>query len=592
MKAQPWKKLRKWSANREILRWLVVGTLGAVEGIYGRTQYLADWISYLNVSRAVSALEWKDVFNSMWSPGYPLLVALMRRSFPQTPEGEWYAITFLNWLIYLSAYASWRYLIRSAIEFYKPAAVGLRNRPFVVVTTDCIFLSCALGLNQVSSVSPDLLVCTLFVLAAAQTLSLLIQPTVSRSVILGAVLGAGCWVKGVFLAFTLIFLFTIFLVYHRKRIPWKTLWIVTAMYLLIYVPFVAGLSWSYGQFTLGTTGSLNYAFHVNHLPHWTNWQGGPSEFGTPIHPTRQLLQGLPIFEFGAPFHTTYPPYNNLAYWYQGFHHFYSLKLQLAAWGRTLYFLAAIVKANPFLYFLALAWVIVLVKRAWRISMWDKVRRLWLLFLPCLLGLATYLMVHVEDRYLSPFALILGLVPLLPLLDPTLKGRRKLAGLLLPIYILGAAGELKAIDGPTFKAAVDRRDFHQDKQWRIAAALPFMGIRSGDPVAVIHGKDLSYRCHWAYIAHVRIVAEFGALPWTLEPWDRTHFDHSGGELADEDYGVLFWQKLSRQQRQEVIELFRETGARAIIALSKPNAAPETGWQPIPGTDAMIYRFDSR
>jgi len=285
-------------------------------------------------------------------------------------------------------------------------------------------------------------------------------------------------------------------------------------------------------------------------------------------------------------------FRSLAYWYQGFHHFYSLKLQLAAWGRTLYFLAAIVKANPFLYLMVLAWVIVLVKREWRISMSDKVRRLWPLFLPCFLGLATYLMVHVEDRYLSPFALILGLVPLLPLLDPTLKGRRKLAGLLSLIYVVGAGGELKAIDGHTFVAAVHRRDFHRDSQWRIAEALPSFGIRSGDPVAVIHGSDLSYRCHWAYVAHVRIVAEFGALPWTLAPWDRTRFDRIGAEPADENYGVIFWEKLTPQEREEVIDSFRKTGARAIIALSMPDSAPEAGWRSIPGTKAMIYRFDSR
>lgn len=94
--------------------------LGALEGIYGRTQYLGDWISYLNVSRAVSVLDWKRIFDPMWNPGYPALVAVARVIFPHTAEGEWYAITLLNWLIFLFALGSWQYLIRAAVEFYDP----------------------------------------------------------------------------------------------------------------------------------------------------------------------------------------------------------------------------------------------------------------------------------------------------------------------------------------------------------------------------------------------------------------------------------------------------------------------------------------
>src|SRR5260370_779166 len=106
--------------------WLIVGTLGAFEGIYGRTQYLGDWISYLNVSRAVSGLNWKGIFDPMWSPGYPVLVALARAIFPQTAEGEWNAINLLNWLIFLMAYGCWLYLIRQALEFYEPSLTGFR----------------------------------------------------------------------------------------------------------------------------------------------------------------------------------------------------------------------------------------------------------------------------------------------------------------------------------------------------------------------------------------------------------------------------------------------------------------------------------
>jgi hypothetical protein len=574
------------------MSWLVVGTIGALEGIYGRTQYLGDWISYLNVSRAVSALDWRGIFDPMWNPGYPALVALARGIFPHTAEGEWSAITLLNWLIFLMAYASWRYLIRQAIEFYEPSLTGLRDHPIVLWTTSCAFLSCALCLDRVSSVCPDLLVATLFILAAAQILSLLNRPGAIRAIGLGVTLGVGCWVKGVFLSFAGIFLLVLLLLACRsKRFHWR-IWVISAfVYLAIFVPYVAAISRSYGQVSLGASGALNYAFHVNHLPHWMNWQGGPVAFGAPLHPTRQLLMDLPVFEFGAPFRTTYPPFNNLAYWYQGSRTFYSLKLQIIAVAHTLYVLGGIVKRSPFLCALGLALFAIMLKREWRISFQSLARVFWPLLLPAILGIATYLAVHIEDRYISPFCLIFSLIPLLLLLDPALKSKRVLVAFLLVIYMGGAAADLNVTDGSTFKAALRRDDFRRDPQWKLSAALPSYGLQSGDAIALVNDKRQAYRCHWAYVSNLRIVAEFGSLPWKLAPWDRTRFDHIAAEPADEDYGLIFWKKLTPERRGQVIDVFRRAGARAVLALSGPDAAPEPGWQEVAGTNAWIYSFGS-
>src|SRR6202012_4736929 len=70
------ESMSSWNHSRisTALSWLLVGILGAVEGLYGRTQYLGDWLCYLNVSRAVSSLDWKGIFDPMWNAGYPILV--------------------------------------------------------------------------------------------------------------------------------------------------------------------------------------------------------------------------------------------------------------------------------------------------------------------------------------------------------------------------------------------------------------------------------------------------------------------------------------------------------------------------------------
>jgi len=572
-----------------VISWLVVSALGAVEGMYGRNSYRGDWISYLNVSRAISAHDWKGTFDPMWNPGYPALVALMRGAFPHTPEGEWYAITLLNWLIFLMAFGSWRYLIRQALEFYQPSLAGLRSHLTVVWPTTCAFLSGALCLNNASSVCPDLLVTALFLLAAAQLFSLLNRPGAIRAIGLGMTLGAGCWMKAVCFTFANIFLLVLLVANYSKKLSWRAWALSGLVYLAVFAPYVTCTSLIHGRHSVGGSGALNYAFHVNHMPHWTNWQGGPAIFGTLLHPTRQLATDLPLFEFGAPFRTTYPPYNNMAYWYEGSRNFFSPKLQIIAIGRTFYFLGHIVREHPFLWALALSLFVVVMKRDWRTALNPIARSFWPLFLPAILGIGTYLVVHIEERYTAPFFLIFSLLPLLPLLEPALKLKRLLIAFLLVTFTAGAATELTLINGRAWRAAIRRDDFHLDSQWKLSAALPRYGLKNGDAVAIVNTKMPAYLCHWAYVSNLRIVAEFGSLPWTLAPWDRTRFDHIGSEPADEDYGFVFWKKLAPERRVEVIEAFRRTGARAVLALSGEGAASEPGWQQISGTNAWIYRF---
>ena len=571
------------------LSWIVVALFGALEGFYGRTQYFGDWISYLNVSRAVTRLDWKAIFDPMWSPGYPVLVALMRVLFSPTPEGEWYATFLLNWIIFLGAYASWRYLLRRTTEFYDPSST-LAENPAPVWITCFAFLSFTLCFDRVSRVSPDLLVSTLFILAAAQVLSLLSRPSMRKAVLLGVTLGAGYWVKGVFLSMACIFLLILLLACLIRKTAWPLFLASCATFIVLALPFIAAISWSYGQFTLGASGSLNYAFHVNHLPHWTNWQGGPSEFGAPLHPTRQLLPDLPVFEFGAPFQTTYPPYNNMAYWYQGFRHSFSLREQATAIVRSFYFLVRVVLIHPILYALCFALLVALLKKEWRASLWNAAVAVWPLFLAALLGICTYLLVHVEDRYLASFLLILSLLPLLYVFDKDLKSRRRLSAFLVAIFAVGAAVELAVVAGPTFVAAIHRNDYRKNPEWRLASALESQGFRSGDKVALVGDERPNYVCTWAYLDQLRIVAEFGSVPWTLEPWDRTRLDHHHSEPADRDYGRIFW-NLSPADRERVVQKFHDTGARAIVSLAKPTSAADTGWQQLDGSNAWIYSFDS-
>ncbi|MEX3991278.1 hypothetical protein AB4Y35_10910 [Paraburkholderia sp. EG286A] len=581
----------KWSRGNVhlILSWIVVGILGIVEGLYGRTQYYGDWISYLNVSWAVTHLDWREIFNPFWNPGYPALVAGARALAAPTPDGEWYAITAINWVIYLVAYAAWRGLIRSALALYWPGSLALSKHPFTVWIGVCVFLGACLALDSVSAACPDLLVTTGFLLASGLLLSLIRRKDLLTATLLGLVLGLGVWVKGVFTPFACLFVLTLFIYCCTRGGLWKSLGAVAGTFGVFFAVYIAGISWSYGEFTLGASGALNVPWHVNELPHLTNWQGGPAQFGRPIHPTSQLVAGLPVFGFGTPFHTTYPPYNDVAYWYKGFKTFFSLKMQLIAMGRSLWSLQQILKQHPTVLSLAAALLFIVARRSWRASLLKTIIRVWPLLLPTVGGFATYFIVHVEDRYLSAFVLVIALLTWAPLLDATLQSRRLLATALVIIYGAGALGELAMTDGPSFVAAVNRSDFHDDPKWRIADALTASGLQPGDPVAVIRDSYPTVRVSWAYVSRLRIVAEFGGLPYRIEPQDRNRLDRKD-EVLWPNFSETFWTKLTAQQREEIMQAFHQTGARAVVSLAMPNIEPGPGWVALKGTPAWLYKFD--
>jgi hypothetical protein len=218
------------------------------------------------------------------------------------------------------------------------------------------------------------------------------------------------------------------------------------------------------------------------------------------------------------------------------------------------------------------------------------RRFWPLVLLPALAAAPYMLVHVEPRYLGGILLVLSLAPLTLVLDPMLQRKQAFLAFVLAAYLAGAVAELKTYDGWTIQAALHHQDFHQDPQWKLANALLTNGLRPGDTVAVIGHEHVTFRCSWAYVAGIRIVAEFGSLPWSIEPTYRTAFDHPGAEPADEDAGDVFWQ-LPRKQRERVLQAFQSVGVQAILSLAQPTDPADTRWARVGDTGAWIFRNGS-
>lgn len=554
--------------------------LGFVEGWYKRTDFATDAISYLDISRAIPIHDWKMVFNPLWSVGYPFLLACARPFFSPTPTGEWWSIHAVNMVIFLATWFCFLYLLLSFDDLFVslPPEEAIRRRRFLFSAAACLFVAIQLCVDAVSRVGPDLMVTAFFFLSTALVRRLAKQPSVGRAVALGLVCGVGYWTKGIFLPLALLLLATPAAVFYLRKRSLYLPALSFLVFLLISVPYIIGLSWSFGRFTTGESGQLNYALHVNYLPRWTNWQGGPAGYGMPIHPTHEVMKSPDLFTFAEPYHNTYPPFGNIVYWYEGYRHFWSTKYQAIGIARDLGYLAKIVATQPVFYAAILSLLILLFSaRDWKA--WIKTALgFWPFAFPALMGIVLYIQVHLEDRYLGSFFTILCLIPFIAACSMPVIPKRKVQSGILALMALGAALSYALVDRDIFIHLRHHYTYAENPQWKLGLGLIHLGLKPGDEVAAVGGPNAS--CTWAYIAHLRIVAELGG-----DPFDQQHPDPGPPNKEVKE----FWTGTSQFQSR-VLSLFHDVGAVAVIASAKPADIPAPmGWQRVDGTDTWVYLF---
>ncbi|HEV2275716.1 MAG TPA: hypothetical protein VGR96_16200, partial [Acidobacteriaceae bacterium] len=577
---------RRFSVLHVLLA-LSILIVGAVEGWYKRALYSTDAISYLDISKAIPRHDWKMVFNALWSPGYPLLIALIRPLFPANAPGEWTAIHVLNLCILLFAWIAFLFLLRSVQPGLSSVSASERRSQgeFLLLAGYSIFLCAEIGIDGPSRISPDPLVDGLFFAAIGASIRMIRLPSAARGTLLGVILGAGYWVKTIFLPVSVVVLIVTGCALLMKRRRLRSAILAAAVWSTLVLPLAAGISWSLGRPTFGESGALNYAFHVNLLPHYTNWQGGPAENGRPIHPTRMLLKDPPLFEFAGPFHNTYPPFGNAVYWYEGYRHFWSARYQAAAIARNLFYLALLLARQPLAYAILGIFAVLLLRPSFRRAWTPRVRSCWPIFLPALLAIGMYVASHLEDRYLAGYLATLAVVPFAALsaLQPELPRRR--SAIILSVLALAAAASLATADRAAFAAALHHKAYSDDPEWRLAAYLREEGLQPGDKVGAIGGPNAE--CTWAYVDGLRIVAELGGLPYDPHPGPHAHWWSNRKQNPDSS-AEDFWRS-SAETQASILKLFQGTGAVAVIAPARSPQANAPGWKSAPGSGVWVYHF---
>ena len=515
-----------------------------------------DGVSYMDMSDGVlRGQDWHRLITGIWSPLYPAILGLFRRIFAPTPAQEMTFDHLVNIPIFLLAFASFEFLLRSVTREFFSAEAG--NRPRVprwafLTLAYSLFLWASISAITLISLRPDMLMSAFLYLVTGLLIRMRgRRPDLRSYLVLGAVLGVSFLAKAPMLPIGMLILAASVLVVTawRRAIP-MAVGAAVVLFLIGSFYFVP-LSRSIGHFSLGESGNFNYIVYIDHAnPNWYLTDPGMAK-GVATHRVRRILSDPPTYEFSIGLPVTHPLKFDPSYWTHGLKPVFNLRGQLAAIRKnlplirpTLIELLGVTLGLVALYF----------GGAGSMRPRDLVEG-WPLWLVGLAGTLMYTTIHVEARYLGAFLVLFWLG-----LAVSLRAWNKHSKIFAAIVFAIAASLLI----PAARAAYAPRHLlwnaRQNINNQVAEALAKLGVHPGDPVARIStGGFLG----WARAARVTIVAE-----------------------VDLDNGASEFWKSDPATQARVLEALRETGVKSIVGHSWDDVTAP-GWHRVGKSHYWIY-----
>lgn len=535
-----------------------------------------DGVAYLDIGDAYFRRDWSQAISTVWSPLYSWILGLVMWLFEPPMRWEFPTVHFVNFAIFLSALCTFEFFWRQLANDQQRDVHTVEGRvtwPEWAWWTIgyLLFIWVSLSLIQIWAVTPDLLMAALLFAASG----VLVRIRAGRDqwqnfVLLGFILGLAYLSKSIMFPVSLVFLAASFVALAEWRRALPRTGLALLVFVVVIGPFVLLMSGMKGHFTYGDAGKFTYARHVNGViyPHW---QGSPEGDGVPVHPSRQIFDNPPIYEFGTPIGGTYPIAFDQTYWYEGVTTRFDWQNQV----RQL-LSSALYYTDLFIYQqAAILFGIILIYLSTRrpFSLRKGVRD-FLLSIIGLTALLLYMPILVAGRYVGAFVLLFwsdffaqAHLPNSIMAQRVFKFSSVLMTVFLTfnIFVFNVQGFADlSVNGarPAADATVARSPA---RPITVAEELWQLGIEPGDPVAVIgYGFD----SFWARLARTKIVAEL--LGWQADP---------------------FWLGDSALQ-EEVLAAFAETGARAVVAEDVPSYAKLSGWHQIDDSSYYIYLLHDR
>lgn len=543
--------------------WCLAIVLGALQAWAHRNVVNPDSISYLEMAEAAAQGVWHALVNGYWSPLYPLFLSVSLRLFHPGISWEFtfaHMMNFAFWLGDLFCFEIFLQELLAARRTESGLEKGREPAPerMVWIWGYLLFLWSSQFWLSLAIVNPDILVAGLVYVATALLLRVYQgKGTWFLFVGLGVVLGVAYLAKAALFPISFAFLVCGFLLAGTQRSYANALArsvLATAAFLLVASPLILALSKQKHRVTFGDSGRIAYAELVNGAPMWTHWQGQPAGTGSPAHPTRKVFTNPPIFEFAQPIAGSYPPWYDPSYWYEGIHPHFSWRGQLWVLFRSANLYLKLFSRSGALYVVFFA-VLVQVGKAGK---WDwGGGRMGLVWLPSLAALTMYALVLVEQRYVSPFAVVL-LLWVLTSARFSVNQAEVLRKRTAPAVILALA---LAMAWPVARDLRDTLANRPYEPWQVAVGLQERGISPGTRVGSI-GTGLS--AYWAHLAGVKIIAE----------------------VAERDQ-ASFW-AADPAKREEALGKLSELGAKAVVMKNSSVAPSMAGWQQVGNTGYYVWR----
>jgi hypothetical protein len=543
-----------------ILFWCAAITLGAVDAWANRYHMNLDGISYLDMGDAYLRGDWNMAINAYWSPLYSWLLGITLKVLKPAPQWEFPVVHLVNFVIYLTALASFEFFLCALIDYRRKRGSGADNGWDVSLPERAwwilgysLFIWTSLILIGTKLVTPDMCVAAFVYLAAGLLLRARGGIATWRTFVLfGAVLGFGYLAKAVMFPLAFVFLAVATLTFGNTWKAEPRILISTLVFLLIASPLIVALSHAKGRLTFGDSARVNYEIYVDGV----DWSI-PSDNGL-THPVKKIVEAPapPTYEFGKPIGGTYPLWYDTSYWHEGIKPRFDLKGQLQAIKEAL-FLYYLTFFSQFLQLnVSVGFLMLFALGAPRSLCLKTGPTVWPLVILALSALGLYSLVHVEWRFIGAFVCLLWLGAFSLVRLPAARDSKRLI-----------AGVIIAIAATTCLSAVWWMN-HRDPEsgpayWEAARALNEKGIRPGDKVAVVGsiGPALEGVAYLARLARIQIVAQVN------EP--------DGFRTADSS------------TQSQVTEAIARTGAKAILTFPEPPLSPESQWQRLGNTNYYTH-----
>lgn len=564
--------------------WFAVALLGAFDAWLGRNTFNPDGISYFDVADSYYRGNWDQAINAYWSPLYSWLVGLAFWILRPTPAWELKVVTLVDFLIFLAAMSCFHYFLKGLMLYHKKRSTNEGSGRYAtfpdwgwVSLGYAQFAWSSICLMGVSADTPDMCVAAIVYLATGHLLRIGLGAHRLRTFVsFGLALGLGYLAKTAMLPLGLVFLCIAAVVVDNLRKRAAPIIAAVVTFLLVVGPFIFLISWAKGHFTIGETARLNCAWHINKVGGYVLWQGGPGQLGTPIHPPRKVDSKVEVYEFASPVPGTYPLWYDPSYWFEGCQPHLEMVGLVKRLARS---------AARFVLTFVLTTSSIAVIVALTIILWsgggkrpnyalDKVLSA-VLLIPPVVAFGMFSAVVLLPRYVFAFYTVfwMGLLSCVRLEDRGESKRLAAAvslavSAILVVSILGAWGQSMVENRASMAELLHDQPPHA---WFIADGLKKLGMREGDKVGCI-GNGFTHS-FWARLGRVRIVAELNVTG-------------HGPSIEIEEVDRV----LESMSNPAVIEAFRKTGARAVVASAIPDAAAPSGWQKVGHTDYYALFFD--